>query len=157
MPSDRKTIRLRSPIRSGNAIVPNNAVVDATAEIAEELVGTGHAEYTDAIERYPNKPFLDVLNDFPVTGAEKFPKPEGVEPVFNKEAFGTELDRRLAGADAGVVPAWDHPAKVGDEASPAKVPAAAPAARPAAGPAPTAAPATAPAGAATAPKAPDAK
>lgn len=119
--AEHKTIRLFCPVRSGNAIVPDNAVVDAAPEIADELVGAGHAEYTDALERYPNTPILTVLHDYPITGAEKFPKPEGVEPVFAKEAFGTETDKRaVAEARVNVVPAWDHPEKVGDEASPAK-------------------------------------
>src|SRR4051812_44418191 len=62
--AERKTIRLHSPVRSGHLIVPENAVVDAAPEIADELVGEGHAEYTDALERYPNLPVLDVLNDY---------------------------------------------------------------------------------------------
>jgi hypothetical protein len=139
--AERKTIRLHSPVRSGHLIVPENAVVDAAPEIADRLVGEGHAEYTDALERYPNLPVLDVLNDYPITGAEKFPRPAGVEPVFAREAFGTEVDKRIrAESVASVVPAWDHPLKVGDESSPAKPGGTAPAAAPAPAPAPAAAP-----------------
>lgn len=171
---ERKAVRLLSPIRSGNEVLPENAVVDAAIDVADQLLGANPplAEETDAIERYPNKPFIDTIDEFPVTGSEKFPKPAEIEPSFAPEVYSTEDERRLAlETRRDITPAWDSPEKIGDEASAAKMPAKqpteeeivegggapTPAPAPAAAPAPAVAPAQHQAAApapAPAPKAP---
>jgi hypothetical protein len=127
----RQAIRLRASIRSGNEIIDNNAVVDALPEVADDLIGRGVAEPTDAVERHPSHPLLDHVDEVLISGAEKFPKPAEIEPATGLAATGTEVDRRLeAETRSNVGPTFDHPDKVGDESSPAKVPAAAPTATP---------------------------
>jgi hypothetical protein len=123
----RKAIRLRASIRSGNELIDNNSVVDALPELADDLVGRGLAEFTDATERHPSHPLLDHVNEPLVSGAEKFPKPEAIEPDTSTAAVGTETDRRVVDETRATVgPTFDHPDKTGDEASSAKVPTAEP-------------------------------
>jgi hypothetical protein len=93
-PADRTTIRLLMPIRSGKEVIPENAVLDATPDVADDLIGRGCAEETDAVERYPTVQLLTHVDDAPVTGAEKFPVPEGAELIVPPGMFETEPDRR---------------------------------------------------------------
>ena len=75
-----KVIRLHTQIRVGNDLIPPNAVVEAEDGIASTLVGDGHAEETDSLERYPNfKRVLTHVDEVDVTGAEEFPLPEDDE------------------------------------------------------------------------------
>jgi hypothetical protein len=91
---DSKAIRLLMPIRAGKEVIPENAVLDATTEVADELIGRECAEETDAIERYPTVQLLAHFDDAPVTGAEKFPIRPGEEPIVPPGMFETEVDRK---------------------------------------------------------------
>jgi hypothetical protein len=91
-----KTIRLRKPIRAGKDIHPNNAVFDAADDVADELIAAGCAEETDAIERYPIGNPLNHVDDFPVSGAEKFPLAEPRKGDDIGGTFVNHADRLVA-------------------------------------------------------------
>lgn len=98
MPTTRPgvtTIRLLMPVRAGKEVLPENAVLDAIDEVADELIGHDPpcAEETDAIERYPTITLLTHVDEFPVTGAEKFPIPPGEELIIPPAMFRTEAQR----------------------------------------------------------------
>jgi hypothetical protein len=93
-------IRLKYPIRVGKEVFPNNAVFDATDDVADMLVegrdGFPCAELTDAIERYPVGQPLTHVDDWPLSGGEKFPlDPENPPPV-PVGAFVNHVDRIIA-------------------------------------------------------------
>jgi hypothetical protein len=94
-----KTIRLLAPIRVGHQIHPNNAVFDASDEVAEKLLGADPpcAEETDAIERYPIDQPLTRVDDFPVWGTEKFPRDTNLVPPPPPSAFTNDIDRHVQG------------------------------------------------------------
>lgn len=98
MPTTRPgvtTIRLLMPIRAGKEVIPENAVLDAIDEVADELIAHDPpcAEETDAIERYPTITLLTHVDEFPVTGSERFPIPEGAELIIPPAMFRTEAQR----------------------------------------------------------------
>lgn len=90
-----KTIRLLMPIRVGHEIHPNNAVFDAADDVADELLNSDPpcAEETSAIERYPVGQPLTHVDDFPVTGAEKFPLDADHKPRATPAMFSNHADR----------------------------------------------------------------
>jgi hypothetical protein len=92
-----KTIRLKAPIRVAHEIHPANAVFDATDEVADMLIegkdGHSYADETDAIERYPIGQPLIHVDDWPVTGAEKFPIDPETQPTLTPAMFPRHVDR----------------------------------------------------------------
>lgn len=115
-----KTIRLKRPIRVGHQIHPNNAVFDATDDVADELLGCDPpcAEETDAIERYPIGNPLTHVDDFPVSGAEKFPLAEPRKGDDIGGVFTNDIDRHVADNIRAGGPTLAPPSK---EPGPAKV------------------------------------
>lgn len=144
------------PIRSGKEVIPENSVMDAADDVADLLLGAEPkvAEETDAVERYPNVQFLTRVDEFPVTGSERFPIPEGATLIIPQAMFSTETDRRArnrAAADGPIfIPAQqqapaakegsDEPLpqpQPGRRLTPQRAPQPGPGPQPAPGPAPT--------------------
>jgi hypothetical protein len=115
-----KTIRLLMPIRVGHQVHPNNAVFDAEDSVADELLNSDPpcAEETAAIERYPVGQPLTHVDDFPVTGQEKFPLAEGQETHATPAMFTNHADRLVERRLQAVEP---PAATVSKEPAPAKV------------------------------------
>jgi hypothetical protein len=115
-----KTIRLLMPIRVGHQVHPNNAVFDAEDSVADELLNSDPpcAEETAAVERYPVGQPLTRVDDFPVTGQEKFPLAEGEETHATPAMFSNHADRLV---QKRINAAEPPPEVTSKEPAPAKV------------------------------------